>query len=91
MQLARGIQDPEAVADHLFSWGVISQSTLLEIGNVTLPTPRKNRQLLQSLYTHFTCGNPDKFWDFVEILRTEEYSVYLASALEIAYSKLMCL
>ena len=90
VQLTQGIQDPEIVADHLFAMKFISQATLQEVGNATLSMPKKNRKLLQNMYRHITF-NPNKFWDFVEILKKEEYSVYLASALEIAYSKLMCL
>ena len=87
VQLTQGIQDPESVADHLFSKKLISHETLQEVGNRTLSTSQKNRKVLQCVYTHITSVNRDRFWDFLEILRKEEYSVYLANDLETAYGE----
>ena len=83
--LVKAIQDPDTIADELFSKRILSREVLMELQSCNLSTAKKNGKMLQCVYDHLVFIDPSKLQVFTDILRQEAYAVHLSDKLEASY------
>ena len=83
--LVKAIQDPDTVANELFSKRILSREVLMELRPCNLSTTKKNGMMLQCVYDHLVCIDPSKLHVFTDVLRQEAYAVHLSDTLEASY------
>ena len=84
--LAKAIQDPDTLANELFSKEILSQEVLEELQTCSLSTSRKNGKILQCVYKHL-CTYPSKLQVLTDVLGQEAYSVHLSEKLIASYGE----
>ena len=83
--MVKAIQDPDTIANELFSKGILSREVLMELRPCNLSTAKKNGMILQCVYDHLVFIDPSKLHVFTDVLRQEAYAVHLSDKLEASY------
>ena len=89
-QLVSAIQDPEALADGLFSRNIIGRGLLQEVQVDGLTKAKKTRKLLLVVQDQLVV-NPCKFGEVVEALQGDSTLEFVVKKLQAAYCKQYCL
>ena len=87
--LAKAIQNPDTLANELFTKGILSREVLEELQTCSLSTPKKNGRIVQCVYNYLVFIDPSKLQVFSDILRQESYSSQLSEKLIASYGELM--
>ena len=85
-QLVNSIQDPESMADGLFSRNVIGKGLLQEMQLVSLTKTQKSRKLLLAVQDQLVV-NPCKFSEVVEALQSDSTLEFAVEKLQSVYCK----
>ena len=89
-QLVETIQDPEALADGLFSRNVIGRGLLQEMQLDSLTKMKKSRKLLLAVQDQLVV-NPSNFTEVVEVLQGDHTMKLSVDKLRDAYRKCLAL
>ncbi len=90
-ELLKRLQDPQSVADNLYSKRLISFQKLQEIGKFNLTTSQKCRVLVEDVLNTVIFRNPAVFHLFIDALEEVQCSGSLASELRISFGTHGCL
>ena len=85
-KLIRGIEDPESLADELFSRKLINHASRDEVHQLTRTKEQKNRKLLSAVESSVAI-EPDAFEAFVAILKEEPTLQILGDRLQATYGE----
>ena len=85
-QLVSAIQDPESMADGLFSRNVIGRGLLQEVQLDSLTKAKKSRKLLLAVQDQLVV-NPSRFTEVVEVLQGDSTMKFAVDKLQDAYRK----
>ena len=85
-QLVSSIQDPETLADGLFSRNVIGKGLLQEVQLDSLTTAKKSRKLLLVVQDQLVV-NPSNFTEVVNVLQGESTMKFVTDTLQGDYRK----
>ena len=85
-QLVSVIQDPESMADGLFSRNVIGRGLLQEVQLDSLTKAKKSRKLLLAVQDQLVV-NPNRFTEVVEVLQGDSTMKFAVDKLQDAYCK----
>ena len=85
-QLVSVIQDPESLADGLFSRNVIGRGLLQEVQLDSLTKAKKSRKLLLAVQDQLVV-NPSRFAEVVEVLQGDSTMKFAVDKLQGAYCK----
>ena len=80
--LVNVIQDPDTLADQLFSKRILSREVLVGLQTPGLSNLMKNRKILQCVFDRIVFVNSSSFWIFTDVLKREAYAEPLSNMLE---------
>ena len=80
--LVNVIQDPDTIADQLFSKRILSREVLVGLQTPGLSNLVKNRRILQCVFNRIVFVDPSSFWVFTDVLKCEAYTEPLSHKLE---------
>ena len=85
--LVNAIQDPDTLADELFSKKILSREVLVGLQTPGLSNQMKNRKILQCVLDRIVFVDSSSFWDFTDVLKCEAYAEPLSNMLEASCCK----
>ena len=80
--LVSAIQDPDTLADELFSRRILSREVLVGLQTLGLSNLMKNRKILQCVLDRIVFVDSSSFWVFTDVLKCEAYAEPLSNMLE---------
>ena len=80
--LVNVIQDPDTLADQLFSKRILSREVLVGLQTPGLSNLMKNRKILQCVFDRIVFVDSSSFWVFTDVLKCEAYTEPLSHKLE---------
>ena len=80
--LVSAIQDPDTLADELFSRRILSREVLMGLQTPGLSNLMKNRKILQCVLDRIVFVDSSSFWVFTDVLKCEAYAEPLSNMLE---------
>ena len=80
--LVNAIQDPDTLADQLFSKRILSREVLVGLQTPGLSNLMKNRRILQCVFDRIVFVDASSFWVFTDVLKYEAYTEPLSNKLE---------
>ena len=85
--LVSAIQDPDTLADELFSKRILSREVLVGLQTPGLSNLMKNRKILQCVLDRIVFVDSSSFWVFTDVLKCEAYAEPLSNMLEASCSE----
>ena len=85
--LVNVIQDPDTLADQLFSKRILSREVLVGLQTPGVSNLMKNRKILQCVLDRIVFVDSSSFWVFTDVLKCEAYTEPLSNKLEASCCK----
>ena len=85
--LVSAIQDPDTLADQLFSKRILSREVLVGLQTPGVSNLMKNRKILQCVLDRIVFVDSSSFWVLTDVLKHEAYTEPLSNLLEASCCK----